>query len=141
MKKNLSLNKEFESVILSFHYKLVGKFHEEARRRGFTSSQLEVLRYIGEKGAPTMKEIARHLGITPPSVTNIIETLCRKNFLKRELDKKDKRIARIIFAPKLWKYFSNSKEKRLLVLKDAFASLEAKDKKELIRIITKLTKE
>ena len=139
--KKTSINKEFEDTIISLHYKLVGKFHQEAKKKGFTASQLEVMRYVGCEGNPTMKEIAEHLSIKPPSVTTIIDTLCKKQFLKREFDKSDKRVARIILAPKFYKFFSSFKEKKLDIVKDFFSTLDDKEKKEISIIIRKLLKE
>jgi len=136
--KKTATEKEFEDAITSFHYKMVGKFQEEARKLGYTVSQLEILRYVSQEKNPTMKEIAKHLGITPPSVTIAIETLCKKGLLKREFEKGDRRIVRIIFTPKTCKFFSSFKEKRLAILKNVFSGLTIEEKGTLVKIINKL---
>lgn len=137
---NNSIEKQFESIIISFHYKLVKEFQKEALRFGLTPSQLEVLRYVGEEGDPTMRQIAEHLNIKPPSVTTMIEDLCKRKLLKKIEDRRDKRITRIIFFPKI-KRSSFFREKRLQIFKRMFASLSNEDKKKLIIIITNLINE
>jgi DNA-binding MarR family transcriptional regulator len=135
------LEKDLENAILSFHHKLMDEMYKQAKQLRLTSSQLEVLHCVGEKGNPTMKEIANSLHITPPSVTSIVESLCEKNFLKRETYKKDRRIVRIIITPKALKLFSSFKNKKLTILKNLFLKLNNKDKKELINIINIIIKD
>ena len=112
---NMILEKDLENAILLFHHKLMDEMYKKAKQLKLTSSQLEVLHCVGEKGNPTMKEIASSLHITPPSVTNVVESLCKKNYLKREFGKKDRRIVRIVITPKALKLFSsfkNDKDKK-----------------------------
>ncbi len=137
---NYKLEKEFEDSIISFHYIMVGELRKKSKEFGFSVSQMEVLHFVVEKGSTTMKEIAEHLRIKPPSATAIVETLCKKKLLKREISKKDKRITRVLFTENIWKFFKSFKSKKILVLKSIFSTLGDKDKKELIRIINVLNK-
>ena len=133
--------KDLENAILSFHHKLIDEMCKQAKQLKLTSSQLEVLHCIGEKGNPTMKEIASSLHITPPSVTSVVESLCEKNYLKRESNKKDRRIIRIVITSKTLKLFSSFKNKKLVILKNLFLKLNNEDKKELIKIINIIIKD
>ena len=135
------LEKDLENAILLFHHKLMDEMYKKAKQLKLTSSQLEVLHCVGEKGNPTMKEIASSLHITPPSVTNVVESLCKKNYLKREFGKKDRRIVRIVITPKALKLFSSFKNKKLVILKNLFLKLNNEDKKRLINIINIIIKE
>jgi DNA-binding MarR family transcriptional regulator len=137
---SLKLEKEFEDSIISFHYRMINEFRNRAKEFGFPFSQLEVLHYVVEKVNPTMKEIAEHLQIKPPSVTSIVEMLCKKKLLKRVISKKDKRVVRITFTSKIWEFFNSIKDKKISILKDIFSELNSKDKKELTRIINVLNK-
>lgn len=136
--KKTSLEQELEDSILAFNHKVMDEMRKEALKLKFTASELEAIRYIAERESPTMKDIAEYLGITPPSVTSIVDALIKKQLVKRELSKSDRRSVKIILAPKAWKLFSTFKDKRLIVLKNLFAKLKSEDKKELIRIISKL---
>jgi len=140
VKKDFSLNKDLEDSILMFHYKMISEIRRKSKEIGFTSSQLEILHYVAEKVNPTMKEIAEHLQIKPPSVTTLVEALCKKKLLKREINNKDKRIVRISFTENIWKVFKSIKNKKHLILKDLFSRLSNEDKKEVVRIISVLNK-
>ena len=139
-KNNFSLDKELEDSILIFHYKMTSEIRKKSKELGFTSSQLEILHYVAEKIDPTMKEIAEHLQIKPPSATTLVEALCKKKLLKREASGKDKRIVRISFTENIWKVFKSVKSKKHLILKDMFSKLSDGDKKEVVRIIKVLNK-
>ncbi len=138
--KNINLEKNFEDSIISLHYRIVNEFRKKSKEFGFSFSQMEVLRFVVENKDTTMKEIAEHLQIKPPSATVIVDTLCKKKLLKREVDKKDKRITKISFTENIWKFFQSVKCKKFLVLKSIFSELEDEDKLELIRIIKILNK-
>ena len=129
------LEKDLENAILSFHHKLMDEMCKQAKLLRFTPSQLEVLRYVLEKGDPTMKDIAHQLHITPPSVTSVVDSLFDKGFLKRESNKKDRRIVKILITPKTLKIFASFKNKKITILKNLFLKLNNEDKKELIKII------
>ncbi len=137
---NYNLEQEFEDSIMSFHYRMVNELRKKSKEFGFSVSQMEVLHFVIEKGKPTMKEVAEHLQIKPPSATAIIETLCKKKLLKREVSKKDKRITRISFTENIWKFLKSFKSKKILILKSIFSKLGDKEKKELIKIIKVLNK-
>jgi len=136
----ISLEKEFEDSMISFHYRMISEFRKKSKDFGFTVSHIEVLHYVIEKVNPTMKDIAEHLKIKPPSVTTIIEKLCKKKLLKKEIGDKDKRVARVSVTPNIWKVINSIKGQRILILKDMFCRLNDKDKSELIRIINILNK-
>ena len=137
---NYRLEKEFEDSIISFHYRMVNELRKKSKEFGLSVSQMEVLHYVVEHKNPTMKEIADHLQVKPPSATTIIETLCKKKLLKREVSGKDKRITRVSFTEDIWKFFKTFKSKKILILKSIFSELNDVDKKDLIRIINILNK-
>ena len=137
---NYKFEKEFEDSIILFHHKMTNELRKKSKEFGLSVSQIEVLHFVVEKVNPTMKEIADYLEIKPPSATTIVETLCKKKLLKREISEKDKRIIRISFTENIWKFFKSVKNKKILILKSIFSKLEDKEKEELIRIIKILNK-
>ena len=62
--------------------------------------QLKALGMIATKPEATMKDIATTLMITSPSATEIIDKLVESGYLKREVDKSDKRVKRLSITPK-----------------------------------------
>ena len=130
----------FEDFIIKFHHAIITAIRTEALKYNFNMSQIEVLHYVIDKKNPTMKDIANHLRIKPPSVTPIVEFLMEKKLLKRVLDKNDNRISRVTITGKACKMFSKVKEKKTSMIKKMFQDLGIKDKKELMRILSLLNK-
>jgi DNA-binding MarR family transcriptional regulator len=88
---------------------------------------LHTLKFVAEKKDPTMKEIADHLTITPPSVTAIIEPLVEARYLLRDLDKTDRRIIRLSITEKgteLLKKCLNQARKKLMSIFDKMDETE-----------------
>jgi DNA-binding MarR family transcriptional regulator len=138
-KSKISTEQELEDALLMFHHRMQQELKSEAARFKISSSQLEVLRYVAE-GSPTMKSIAERLKITPPSVTTIIDVLVKRGLLKRESSTKDRRIIKIILTLKAWKFFTKLKDQKLTILQNIFNELKQNDKKELIRLLSILSK-
>ena len=139
--KNINLENYLETFIMELHNNMIYELRKKAMKFNFTFSQMEVLRYVVKKKDPTMKDIANYLHITPPSVTAIIEFLCGKGFIKREVDKNDQRMVRIVITPKALKIFNSFKNKKLQVLKNVLTKLNNKERKELMRILIILNKD
>ncbi len=127
-------------LLLHFRRSFIESIKKEGLKNDLTFSQIEVLHFIGISGEKTMKNIAEYLKITPPSVTELIKEMEKKNLIKRVNDKKDRRVVSIALTPSARKnYISISKNKEA-VLNKMVAKLNNQDKKELIRIINILNK-
>ena len=61
---------------------------------------LMALKFVSEKDKPTMKELADQFGITPPSVTALIDSLVSERYLMRDLDQSDRRLIRLSLTDK-----------------------------------------
>jgi len=59
---------------------------------------LMALKFVSENKNPTMKDLADQFGITPPSVTALIDPLVESRYLLRELDSKDRRLVRLMIS-------------------------------------------
>ena len=127
---------KIEDLMMMFQHRIMSELRSEAIKLNLTISQIEVLHYIDKHKNPIMRDIANHLHITPPSVTAIIESLVDKNLLKREFDKKDRRIVRIVGTAKAIKTFTFFKNKKLLIIRNIFSGLNKKDEMELVRILS-----
>lgn len=58
-----------------------------------------ILRFVAEQKGVTMKTLAAHLHVTPPSATSMTEGLVTKGWLARETDAKDRRVVRVLVTP------------------------------------------
>ena len=129
---NKNIEDHLESFMMELHNNIGHELREKALKFNFTFSQMEVLRYVKNQKNPTMKEIANYLHITPPSVTTIIESLMEKGLIKKEIEKSDHRIVRIIITQKALKIFNSLKNKKLEIIKKILSRLNKKDQKNLL---------
>ncbi|WP_410512705.1 MarR family transcriptional regulator [Paenibacillus sp. BR2-3] len=51
-----------------------------------------------KKEGPKVSEISRYLGLTPPTVTQLINSLEAKNMVERQADSSDRRVVRVILS-------------------------------------------
>ncbi len=122
-------------LLLLFRRKIRDGVKKEGIKYELTFSQMEVIHFIGISGEKTMKSIADYLKITPPSVTEIIKDMEKKNLVKRIIGKVDRRVVSIALTDSTKKnYISISKNKEE-ILDKMVSKLSQKDKKDLERII------
>ena len=128
-------------LLLLFRRKIIESMKRDALKHDLTFSQVEILQFIGRDGRKTMKSIATHLQITPPSTTALITEMERKGLVIREPDPDDHRRAWIVFTPKTKKLFTAICTNKELVLHKMVSRLSSGDQKTLGRIIKTLITE
>lgn len=141
MKKHSPPEPRLGELLLSLRRKIMESCRKEGLPNHLSMPQVEILSFIGPDGSATMKEIADHLKITPPSVTTMIAEMEKKKIVERKADPADRRRVSIIFSKSTQKIYSSILEKKKEVLTSMLSRLSAHDKKELERIITILIKE
>ncbi len=129
---------ELEEVLLSFQRFMEEFLLSEAKKYGHPLNHLEVLDLIFKKKEVPMKEIAKWLNITPPSASNIVDHLVKKKLVKRNVDKKDRRITIISLDERASKMFATFEQKRNLIFERMFNNLDKEDKNNLARILIKI---
>ena len=130
-----------EEALFAFRRKLSDLIRKEGLSLECPISHIDTLTYIAEKGTPSMKEISTYLKITPPSTTAIIETLQKKNLIKRVTNDKDRRTIRVELAPKAWSFLKSLHERKFTIFTKMVSKLSDTEKKQFIKIITILIKE
>jgi len=102
--------------------------------------QFQTLSFLQKQKKPTMKEISKHIHITAPSATILIDNLVRMKLVSRIHDKIDRRIIRLIITTE----GKEELKKGLIAAKKhlikIFSKLSEKDKNDLMRVLTKLSK-
>lgn len=68
-----------------------------AERMGVTASDLDCLHVLNHQGPATAAELARHVGLTPGSVSRMIDRLDAAGCIKRTNDPQDRR--RVLIEP------------------------------------------
>ena len=134
-------NTSLEDILLAFRRKLSDSLRKEAENMKCPISHIDTLVYIAEKGTPSMKDIATHLGITPPSTTAIIESMQNKKLVKRVLDEKDRRTIKIELTNKAWVFLKTLHQRKFEIFTKMLSKLSEKEQKEFIKILTILIKE
>jgi DNA-binding MarR family transcriptional regulator len=91
-----------ELIRLMFSIALILKEEVKANQRTYklSSAHIDLLKYIHENNAPTMKDIAEHLFVSAPSATSFTDTLIKAGYLRRVLDEEDRRIIRVTLTSK-----------------------------------------
>lgn len=106
--------------------------------------QLKALHYIESKNSPNMKEIADELGITPPSVTALVDPFVLHGLVKRIYDNKDRRIVKLTLTAKgkayLDEHYKNMTEKMEKLI-SVLSERQIANFKEILEIILKHAKQ
>lgn len=136
--KSIKSELSLEEALFAFRLKLSESLKREAQNLKYPISQIDALSFIAERGNPSMKEIAGHLKITPPSATVIIETMQKKNLITRVVSDKDRRTIRVALTPKAWKSFHQIK---IDTFTKMLSKLRDTERKELAKILNILIKE
>jgi DNA-binding MarR family transcriptional regulator len=100
---------------------------------------LETLRFIQEKGTPTMSDIAEYLKIAPPSATALMNPFVKEGIIERVEDPEDRRRVRLSLSEKGIGILKETMKRREQAFASATASLSDQDCKELSRILKIIT--
>ncbi|HUC89095.1 MAG TPA: MarR family transcriptional regulator [Candidatus Paceibacterota bacterium] len=136
-----SIEPSLEETLFAFRHKLKSMLREEAYDFKCPISHIDTLSYIADSGTPSMKEIADHLKITPPSATAIVETMQKKNLITRVTNNKDRRTIRVSLTPKAWKFFKSLHSRKIIIINKMLSKLNDSDRKQFIRILNILIKD
>jgi len=64
---------------------------EAAVGRPLSSSKVQIIRLLGQRGGQTSTQVARFLGVSKPAVSQIIDTMVREKFVVRRTAQHDRR--------------------------------------------------
>jgi len=126
-------------LLLLFRRNILESVKQKGIKDDLTFSQLEILHFVGIHGERTMKSIAIYLKITPPSVTELIRQMEKKNLVKRINGKKDRRVVSIVLTESARKNYISISKKKEAVLNQMISKLNKEDQKSFERIIRIIT--
>ena len=130
-----------EEMLFAFRRKLSDSIRKEAEDLKCPLSHIDTIVFIAETGTPSMKEIASHLKITPPSTTAIIEALQKKKLIERVSNKTDRRTIKVKLTPHAWKFLKSLHERKFQLFTKMLSKLSEADKKQFIKILALLIKD
>lgn len=132
--------KELQELLFVFKRTLRDLYRKETMVLQCSMSHLEIMQYIADHANPTMKDIAAHLQITPPSVTTLVETMVEHGLVKREAASGDRRTIRVRLTPKAAALYKSLQLKKKTLLTALLKKLSVEQKSQLSDIVRTLTK-
>lgn len=130
-----------EDLLLAFRRRIFDACKKDAMKYELTIPQIEILKFLEVNKSASMKLIADHLKITPPSATVMVAEMEKKGLVKRVSEKEDRRVVAIILTAKAEKFHKAMHERKHTVFHSMMERLTSADKKSLERIINILIKE
>jgi DNA-binding MarR family transcriptional regulator len=139
--KHTNSESRLEDLLFAFRRKMVDMLKQEGVKYELTFSQVEIMRFIAEHHAVTMRMIADHLKITPPSATALVDELEKKDLVKRDGKTGDRRVVSVEFTGKAKKLFDKLSKRKHTILHSMLAKLTLAERNALERIINILISE
>ncbi|MFH1846697.1 MAG: MarR family transcriptional regulator [Candidatus Omnitrophota bacterium] len=110
-------------------------------KKGITFPHIIILDFLKENGTRKMGDLAEVLHLTMSAVTGIVDKMIEDGFVKREHSKKDRRIVMVTLIKKGKVIARQISEERRNIANDVFSVLTQKEKKEYLRLISKVHNE
>ncbi len=127
-----------EDLVLAFRRKIMETCRNEGLPYDLTLTQVEIVRYIGPGEAVTLKAVADHLQVTPPSASAMVTELEKKKVIERVPGTIDRRTVSIRLTKKATTIYEAMRKHKETIMDQMLSKLSPKDKKTLERIITTL---
>ncbi|MGB9792645.1 MAG: MarR family winged helix-turn-helix transcriptional regulator [Thermacetogeniaceae bacterium] len=101
---------------------------------GITSVELRALRFLGE-GKRTMRELAKGLRLSPSRVTRVVDSLSRKNLIRREDCPEDRRLCPVSLTDEGAERLRQGEEAVYRFQREATRFLSDEEKAEVKRVL------
>lgn len=103
-----------------------------------TIEQYWIMRFLYEKGASRVKDIALKIGITSSPVTISVKRLESRGFVKRKRSTDDERVVTVCLTQHGRDVFESWRKKRQNLLSGVFECLSMREKRELLELVSKV---
>lgn len=129
--------KNISSLIFTFSRQLKERVHFfEGNRESML--RWGTLHYIDFRGKPLASEIADHLYITRPSASSLLRSLQRAGFIRRSIDRRDKRAIHIELSPKGRAYLRRGHNQIEREIADMMKVLGVKERQAFENLLKKI---
>ena len=98
---------------------------------GLTAPRLSILSVLVFAGPRTLGELADAEQVKPPTMTRLVAALERDGFVRREIDRTDRRVSRIHATKKGERVLWDARSRRVGDLAERLSSLSATERREL----------
>ena len=103
-----------------------------------TMPQMKVLMLLRENGALRVGVLARHLNVSTPTITGIVDRLVRQALVRRDDDPTDRRVVLNVLTRQGEEMMDRLRERGNAELARLVATLTPKERHDLTRILTRL---
>ena len=112
--------------------------HGQKTDMGINPMHLHAMMMIREHTALTMTEFAKHLCVTTPSATSLVNRLVKAKLIKRFADKKNRKLVRLKLTDAGLATLTAKMKQHTKMMRDLFALLSPADQREFSRILKTL---
>lgn len=137
MTTKTSLIQEINNIDARIHQKLRLEF-EELFVDELTDKQHIVLDFIERKGGSSPIQIAQQLGITQSAVSQLLNTLEKKDWIHRSINPQNRRELHVELSEKAKTYLENMKKIELTIIEKYYSKLTLDEITTLKSIYLKL---
>ena len=107
-------------------------------RGKITIPQLGALEYLSSRRESPMNELARHLGVTRPAVTGLVDRLIAQGLVNRQGDRRDRRVVRINLTPKGRRVLDNIWSQKRRMIQQVFVQLSPADRSQYLATLERV---
>lgn len=126
-------------ISLIFNFQRLAHKRYGRKINAFNFIRFKTLIFVNRHPDSSMRHIAEYLGITPPSVTSLVNGMVKGEYLKRVLDENDRRIVRLAITPKGKKNLKNAFKNMAERIRKALSALNKTEMDNLAKIMEKLS--
>ena len=109
-------------------------------RGKITLPQLCVLEYLSRQGSGRpMNELARFLAVSRPAATGLVDRLIAQGLVRREDDRRDRRVVRVHITAKGRQIVAHIWEQKRRMITDVFGQISPRDRAKYLSIVQKVT--
>jgi len=114
--------------------------HNYLTRGEITLPQFWVLDYLSHNEKCKMNNLAKHLRISPPATTGLIDRLIAQGLVARKDDLRDRRIVWIELTAKGKDVISSISKQKIRALIKVFTKISSKDRSYYLNILEQIVK-
>lgn len=130
----------FVASLREVHPKFSRMYTQMLGQVDLTLPQYALLYQLILLGSVSMSEVSSRLGITKPAVTNLVDRLEEKKYLKRVPNTEDRRVILLEILPKGKKIITEIQEKSLGILLKAYDQFSGKEHDVISRFYVTMSK-
>lgn len=134
---NNTIDKKLFEMIFNV-YKIMKKNYSLLNDNDLSMVQLHGLMYVFEHPQCSLKELAKKFSISTPSANDLVNRLVNLNLIKREEDKKDRRLIRLSLTDKGKRVLNKILKTKKQCFSFLIKKISFEEKKQLLSILKKI---